>query len=120
MGHEAGDRMLRSFAELLQRKTRAGDILCRYGGDEFVVILKRLGDAETARKKGEEICRCFTQEAKDGLPSSCSAGIAICGAGERMSADIIDRADQALYRAKRGGKSGCCLFSSELRTPLRP
>ncbi|MDD6043292.1 MAG: diguanylate cyclase [Eubacteriaceae bacterium] len=41
-GHNAGDRMIRYFAEMLRHSTRKGDILCRYGGDEFVVILKRI------------------------------------------------------------------------------
>ena len=55
-GHDAGDRMLRAFADLLRRQTRAEDIHCRYGGDEFVVILKQISSLETILRKGGNIC----------------------------------------------------------------
>ena len=61
-GHEAGDRMIRAFAELLRRKTRAGDILCRYGGDEFVAMLRLMGKEEDAIRRAENICREFRDQ----------------------------------------------------------
>ena len=109
-GHETGDRMIRAFADLLRRHTREQDIQCRYGGDEFMVVLKRLNDAETALKKGTDICRAFQGYlAAEQLPASCSGGIALCGVNEKPSAALIERADQAMYRAKRENKGGCCL-----------
>lgn len=113
-GHDAGDRVLRAFAELLCRKTRGEDIQCRYGGDEFVLVLKRFGDAETVMRKCGDICRTFrTYLESEGLPSACSGGIALCPAGEKPSVRLAERADQALYRAKREGKGKCCLWSEE-------
>lgn len=110
-GHETGDRMIRAFADLLRRHTREQDIQCRYGGDEFMVVLKRLNDAEIALKKGTDICRAFQSYlTAEQLPASCSGGVALCGANEKPSAALIERADQALYRAKRENKGGCCLW----------
>ena len=109
-GHEAGDRMIRSFADLLNRNTRQGDILCRYGGDEFIVILKHMDDAEVAMKKGADICWAFRGcLAEEPFQTTCSAGVVLCGADEEFSADMIERADRALYRGKRENKGGCCL-----------
>ena len=110
-GHEAGDSMLCAFSEQLRKYTRDGDILCRYGGDEFVVILKHIYSVETIRKKGQSICEGFSACAlPDGARASCSCGIALCGDDEKPSARLIERADQALYRAKRENKGGCCLW----------
>ena len=103
--------MICAFADLLRRSTRSGDILCRYGGDEFLVILKRLADVDTVIKNGENVCRafqsCFADEA---CHASCSAGITLCGMDEMPSAAILERADKALYRAKQENKGNCCLW----------
>ena len=116
-GHDAGDRMLQAFAELLRRKTRSGDILCRYGGDEFLVILKRMNDAEAAAKKGRDICQAFRSYLTgEHLPASCSVGVAMCGAEEQPSAELFERADQALYSAKRKNKGSSCLWDKQEAT----
>ena len=114
-GHDMGDRMIQSFADLLRRQTHEEDIQCRYGGDEFVVFLKHLPDEATAIKKGADICRFFYEHlTAEHLPAACSCGIALCQADEKPSAKLIERADQALYRAKREGKGGCCIWSDDL------
>ncbi len=116
-GHDTGDRMLRAFADLLRRQTRSEDIQCRYGGDEFMVVLKNLDDVRIVMKKGEEICRIFRDcLAQEAIPASCSVGIALCGTDEKPSAELIEHADQALYHAKRENKGGCCLWTEEDRT----
>ena len=113
-GHETGDQMIREFSDLLRRQTRMADIQCRYGGDEFVVILKRLKDGAIAMKKGADICREFRNRlAEKPFQASCSVGIALCGANEKLSARLIEQADQALYRAKRESKGGCCLWEEQ-------
>ena len=112
-GHDVGDKMIQTFADILRREIRSEDILCRYGGDEFVVIVKRLKNETAAVKKGEAICRLLRERFEaEYLPAACSCGIALCGADERPSANMIERADQALYRAKRECKGGCCLWDS--------
>ncbi|MGN0968479.1 MAG: EAL domain-containing protein [Oscillospiraceae bacterium] len=113
-GHDTGDRMICTFADLLRRKTRAEDILCRYGGDEFVVVLKRLDDTETVMKKAADICRAFHDLlAGEHLQASCSVGVALCGVDETPSAELIEHADRALYRAKRENKGGCSLWEAQ-------
>lgn len=118
-GHDTGDHIIRTFANLLRRMTREDDIQCRYGGDEFVLIFKRFNDRETVIKKAAEICRTFTDcLSEEQLPTACSVGIVLCGADEKPSEKLIERADKALYRAKRENKGGCCLWEEQKDTVL--
>ena len=110
-GHDMGDQMIQCFALMLRRQTRTGDILCRYGGDEFVVILKHLGQGEDAVKKGNEICEAFRKSLGVGfMAPASSVGVALCGPDERPSMNLIEKADRAMYRAKRENKGSCCLW----------
>ena len=113
-GHEVGDVVIRTFADILRRYARDTDILCRYGGDEFLLILRHIYSRETILKKGEIICKSFRDASlPDGIRASCSGGVVICAAEERPSYATIDRADEALYKAKRDGKGTCCLWEEE-------
>ena len=103
--------MLRFFSDLLRRQTRKEDVLCRYGGDEFAVVLRRISSLPTILHKGEEICREFHEfSLPNGFHAACSGGIAFCGADERPSAKLLEQADAALYQAKRQHKGSCCLW----------
>ncbi|MGM9603470.1 MAG: EAL domain-containing protein [Faecousia sp.] len=110
-GHEAGDAVVCAFADVLRRNTRSTDILCRYGGDEFVAILRHINSPEIVMKKGEAICRDFrAAPLPDGVQATCSGGIVLCDSEEMPSSTSIDRADAALYQAKRENKGGCCMW----------
>lgn len=110
-GQEIGHRLICTFADMLRSSTRREDILCRYGGDEFLVVLKRVREVDKAVPKGEDLCEayrnCFVNE---DCNASCSVGMALCGLDEMPFASLIERADQALYRAKQGKKGNCCLW----------
>ena len=114
MGHHMGDRMLQCFAKQLRSLTRAEDIRCRYGGDEFVAVLKRVNHVENAKRKSEIICQRFREMAEEeGCLSSCSVGIAMSHADSGELEEVIARADEALYRAKRDNKGGCCIWTAK-------
>ena len=110
-GHDAGDCMLRNFAEYLGKQTSANDIRCRYGGDEFAVIMKNVNDVQTAAKKCQVICRGFREYVlEDKFSSGCSCGIALCVSGEEPFDNVIERADKSLYHAKQENKGNYCLW----------
>ena len=114
-GHEAGDRFIEAFADILRHNTRLDDIQCRYGGDEFIVVLKRLDSEQFARKKAEEIIQEFNNVhiAEDVRPSA-SVGIVMCGAEKRPNARFIERADKAMYKAKALQKGSCYIWHGDL------
>jgi diguanylate cyclase (GGDEF)-like protein len=113
-GHEAGDEVLRSVAHVLKRHTRAEDVACRYGGEEFLVVLPDCA-VDDAYAKGEAIREAIAQlhvfSRGTALPRiTASLGIACYPEdGERMD-DLIAGADGALYRAKASGRN--CIVAS--------
>lgn len=109
-GHGVGDLMISAFCDLLKRCTRSDDYVCRYGGDEFVVVLKNIS-AEDAFKKATEICeRSRKIVINESLSLSCSGSVVACCAHDLSLSELIDRADEALYRAKRENKGSCCIW----------
>lgn len=117
LGHEAGDRLLVSVANMLRELTCKSDLVARLGGDEFV-ILKPLGNsALNISSLADEIVR-RTQEsfACDGKSTSCSAsvGVAIAKAGMEDPEQIVANSDEALYHAKSQGKGRWSFFTEEM------
>lgn len=113
-GHKAGDELIRRFAETLRRHTRREDVLARYGGDEFVAVLRHMDNGEHVQQKGDAICGAFARLTQEcGGAAGCSAGVAVCLADETMGETLIRRADRALYSAKQAGKGCCRLYSPE-------
>lgn len=111
LGHSVGDSLIMTFTEILRNNTRSNDLLCRYGGDEFVVILKNIRDEAAAVQRINGICKLFSESFKrDDFTASCSVGIAFCGSDNIPTAELLDRADQALYRAKKENKGGCYVW----------
>jgi diguanylate cyclase (GGDEF)-like protein len=111
-GHIRGDELILEFAGILKSYTRESDILARFGGDEFLVVMKRMNSPEDAARKGEEICRALRDSQLAGMiPASCTGGIAVCGMADSMK-EMIEQADQALYHAKSGNKGKCSLWKN--------
>lgn len=106
-GHLVGDAVLRRFAELLHRECRRFDLVGRLGGEEFGVLLPETGVA-AAREVAERIvaaCHSALVRAPDAeVRFTCSIGVAGVTADDTTVVDILDRADEAMYAAKRGGR----------------
>jgi diguanylate cyclase (GGDEF)-like protein/PAS domain S-box-containing protein len=104
-GHDQGDRVLQQVAKTLKRCVRAVDIPCRYGGEEFVVILPNT-DVPGARVLAERVRKAIEQTEIDGLKVTVSIGVAhrldypIYGPDQ-----LLEAADQAMYQAKEAGRN---------------
>ncbi|HEV8401687.1 MAG TPA: diguanylate cyclase [Candidatus Limnocylindrales bacterium] len=106
-GHLFGDRVLTWTAELIRSTLRASDIPARYGGDEFAIILPET-DREEAGRAAERILDAFqgqpfVGEQRGPVPIGASIGVATFPQDGRTATELIDAADQALYRVKRDG-----------------
>ena len=107
-GHPAGDQVLVRLGEIIRDSVRDNDCGCRYGGEEFVVILPGT-DKDKAMDVGERIRRAvcadtFSTADNKKFSVTVSMGLARLNRGE-TGTELIERADQALYRAKREGKN---------------
>jgi two-component system, cell cycle response regulator len=109
-GHDAGDDVLREFALRIRKATRNIDLACRYGGEEFVIVMPET-DMAVATAVAERLRRRIAtepfaiQKGARHLEVTISIGIAaLSGVGDD-AATILKRADQALYRAKRDGRN---------------
>ncbi|HPO16172.1 MAG TPA: GGDEF domain-containing protein [Candidatus Hydrogenedentes bacterium] len=107
-GHIAGDRILRAVATVLGEQKRESDFLGRYGGEEFALILpetelpQAAAAAEKARRKIDETR--FNFEGKT-VPVNISGGVAQVRETDAEASAVVNRADQALYRAKQNGRN---------------
>jgi two-component system cell cycle response regulator len=109
-GHDAGDDVLREFAVRVRKSIRGIDLACRYGGEEFVVIMPET-DMAVATIVAERLRRRIAsepfpiQQGARSIEVTISIGIATLDATDDTGASILKRADQALYRAKRDGRN---------------
>ena len=106
-GHEAGDCVLKTYAETLSRECRRGDFACRYGGEEFVVVMPNIS-RETAYERAEALRQTLNALSipyeGHSLSITISMGIA-CYPGNGLTRDAVLRAaDQAMYAAKEAGR----------------
>jgi diguanylate cyclase (GGDEF)-like protein len=106
-GHHAGDRLLLALTGVLSREVRKADLVCRIGGDEFLVVLRNTEPDEGTRL-GERLCAAFAGcgvDVGDGaaVNGSLSIGLAHYHAGRETIDETLRRADGALYEAKRRG-----------------
>ncbi len=105
-GHAVGDHVLREVAQAIARAVREGDVPARFGGEEFVVLLRNPGP-RVAVEVGERVRRAVAELDLRRLgvaKVSVSVGVAVAHRPEMELDEVIDEADRALYRAKRAGR----------------
>ena len=119
-GHAAGDEVLRQFTRLLREAGRESDVFGRVGGEEFAVLLPET-PLPAARELADRVvtrCRGFVVQTPAGEVSfTCSAGVADVSSDDLLIDRVVDRADQALYDAKRRGRNGVAVWAAPRATP---
>jgi len=115
-GHEAGDEVLKAMGEILKRSCRVSDIACRFGGEEFVLVLPG-ADSSVALPRMEQICREIKrkQVVFNGKPLSAvsvSVGLAEAPGHGTSPEELLRAADKALYAAKNAGRDRIEVFST--------
>ncbi|MEK8196117.1 MULTISPECIES: sensor domain-containing diguanylate cyclase [unclassified Lysinibacillus] len=104
-GHAVGDKVLQFLARHMESVAREGDICCRYGGEEFVMLLPKT-TADEAAQVAEQLREILsTTESPCGKPVTLSAGIAVFPEMADSTEALIEAADSALYRAKQAGRN---------------
>ncbi|MGO9489728.1 MAG: diguanylate cyclase [Solirubrobacteraceae bacterium] len=114
-GHEVGDRVLVRTAEVLADSAREIDVVARFGGEEFVVLLPGT-DPSAARSFAERVRGQLAGEGPPRLPAA-RASVGICATVAPASVDeLLHGADSALYQAKRAGRDRAIIFERERDT----
>jgi diguanylate cyclase (GGDEF)-like protein/PAS domain S-box-containing protein len=104
-GHQAGDEALKTVAQILRTNTRASDIFCRFGGEEFAILLPS-ASLEAGTKWAEDLRHAIESGTFDSeLRLTASFGVAAFPRNADSLHQLIGRADQCLYQAKAGGRN---------------
>lgn len=117
-GHQAGDALLRAFGDLLKKGTRGQDIACRYGGEEFALVLTdsslegALKRAELLRQQVKQLSVEYAGQLLGAV--TISMGVALFPDHGTTMADVLRASDQALYSAKREGRDRVCSWSVQV------
>lgn len=118
-GHSTGDEILKSIANVLKSTLRKEDTICRFGGDEFVIVIEELMGFEYLEKILEKIralsCQPFIIEEKE-LSVGMSIGAAIYPNDADSAEGLLHCADEAMYHAKKSGKNAISFFQNDTVT----
>ena len=114
-GHRAGDEVLKTVARRIKEHTRSTDVCARVGGDEFVVIATQLMNEDQTHEVARKLLDQLTQEIPVGDTAyklGASIGISLYPSHGKDLAELVEKADAAMYRVKHSGKSGYALYSA--------
>jgi diguanylate cyclase (GGDEF)-like protein/hemerythrin-like metal-binding protein len=119
-GHQAGDEILKMMGDILKGFARAEDVACRYGGEEFLLLLPKMA-LDTAQERAESLRQSFSSSAlpfgEFRLNTTLSVGVAIYPGHGKSADELLQSADRSLYAAKRGGRNR---VEVEAMVPLAP
>jgi diguanylate cyclase (GGDEF)-like protein len=126
LGHHAGDNLIRQVAAVMRERVRTTDIVARLSGDEFAILMPQT-DVEGAMQLGEDLRAQVAESVRpisDADAATISVGVTMFGGGEKGSGSeaVLVAADQAMYRAKEGGRNQIALFrdpDEPQRDPVR-
>ncbi|MCC6981780.1 MAG: GGDEF domain-containing protein [Bauldia sp.] len=106
-GHRAGDAVLRKVADTLAGEVRTGDVLCRFGGEEFIVLMPDtpVGAANAVAERLRLAVATLTEDLAPGMPITISIGVAEKSATESSWEQLVAAADKVLYAAKQAGRN---------------
>ena len=116
LGHASGDQVLRLVTQRVQSVLRGSDTVCRYGGDEFLVLLPDVSEASDVGHIAGELLAALATPSQMGehlLQLSASLGISLYPDDGDDAVTLINRADAAMYRCKRGGKGGFHFYTEQ-------
>ncbi len=121
-GHHAGDAALVAFARLLRERLRRSDVVGRFGGDELCILFPETGaaDALVAVENVRTTLAALALRAQDGTPYGITGSFGIAELGPEISepSTLLSCADQALYRAKAGGRNRSVIYRPSAAPPL--
>ncbi len=113
-GHQAGDQFLTAIADLIARHARSSDIACRYGGEEFLLVMPGAGVRTAARRAEELRVACMQISIPHGgkkLNVTVSLGVAAYPLHGKEAEEVVIKADKALYKSKRSGRNRVTVWS---------
>ncbi|NKB47248.1 MAG: EAL domain-containing protein [Legionellales bacterium] len=118
LGHDCGDKLLKKFAEILQKEVRGSDFTARLSGDEFIVLADPIAKSEDAgllAKRIQQALKHPIQLDEHWVTITISIGIALYFGGSTTANELVQNADNAMYTAKKHGKNNYQYFTSALQ-----
>ncbi|MDD3919807.1 MAG: sensor domain-containing diguanylate cyclase [Eubacteriales bacterium] len=109
-GHDVGDQVLIDIAETLHSAMRAGDLVGRLGGDEFMVCFRDVPGKELVQKRAQELCEKLHMQICSDLSISSSLGVVLYPEDGVTFEALYKKVDEAMYQAKRSGKDGVAFY----------
>ncbi len=119
-GHTFGDTVISDIAHILKEHFRGDDVVGRVGGDEFLVLMRNIS-VEIAVNKAKRLCKILKREYTGGdvvRHTSASIGIAVSGVDGNTYDELFEKADHAMYRAKKDGKDGFRIAMEDDKGPI--